>query len=59
MPENEGQAGHPYHPHDKGYKQLLSDKRVFLELIKTFVREKWVETIDADDLILVNKSYVC
>ncbi|WP_338835546.1 hypothetical protein [Neomoorella thermoacetica] len=31
---------------------------MFLELIKTFVREKWVETIDADDLILVNKSYV-
>ncbi|MEW8959292.1 MAG: hypothetical protein AB2448_09350 [Moorella sp. (in: firmicutes)] len=31
---------------------------MFLELLKTFVREDWVEAIDADDLILVNKSYV-
>ncbi|WP_338824846.1 hypothetical protein MHOCP_04140 [Moorella humiferrea] len=58
MPENEGQPQFPHHPHDKGYRQLLSDKRVFLELLKTFVREKWVEAIDANDLILVNKSYV-
>ncbi|OIQ53868.1 Rpn family recombination-promoting nuclease/putative transposase [Neomoorella thermoacetica] len=58
MPENEGQPRPPYHPHDKGYRQLLSDKRVFLELLKTFVRETWVEAIDEKDLILVNKSYV-
>ena len=58
MPENEGQSRPPYHPHDKGYKQLLADKRVFLELLQTFVREKWVEAIDANDLILVNRSYV-
>nr|WP_330219218.1 Rpn family recombination-promoting nuclease/putative transposase [Moorella mulderi] len=36
----------------------MADKRVFLELLKTFVREEWVEAIDANDLILVNKSYV-
>ncbi|AOQ22822.1 hypothetical protein MTAT_25350 [Moorella thermoacetica] len=53
MPENEGQLRPPYHPHDKGYRQLLSDKRVFLELLKTFVRETWVEAIDEKDLILV------
>ncbi|OIQ59998.1 putative transposase, YhgA-like [Moorella thermoacetica] len=58
MPENEGQPRPPHHPYDKGYRQLLADKRVFLELLKTFVREAWVEAIDADDLILVNKSYV-
>ncbi|WP_338834358.1 Recombination-promoting nuclease RpnD [Moorella humiferrea] len=58
MTGNEGQPRPPHHPHDKGYRQLLADKRVFLELLKTFVREKWVEAIDADDLILVNKSYV-
>ncbi|QGP92214.1 hypothetical protein MGLY_16640 [Neomoorella glycerini] len=51
MPENEGQPRPPHHPHDKGYRQLLADKRVFLELLKTFVREDWVEAIDADDLI--------
>ncbi|QGP93282.1 Recombination-promoting nuclease RpnA [Neomoorella glycerini] len=53
-----GSPGPPHHPHDKGYRQLLSDKRVFLELLKTFVRETWVEAIDENDLILVNKSYV-
>ncbi|GEA15390.1 transposase [Moorella sp. E308F] len=58
MPENAGQPRPPHHPHDKGYRQLLADKRVFLELLKTFVREEWVEAIDSDDLILVNKSYV-
>ncbi|MGI9862770.1 Rpn family recombination-promoting nuclease/putative transposase [Moorella naiadis] len=58
MPENGGQPRPPHHPHDKGYRQLLSDKRVFLELLKTFVRETWVEAIYENDLILVNKSYV-
>ena len=58
MPENEEQPRSPHHPHDKGYRQLLADKRVFLELLKTFVREDWVKAIDADDLILMNKSYV-
>ncbi|GEA17459.1 hypothetical protein E306M_05930 [Moorella sp. E306M] len=45
-------------PPRQGYRQLLTDKRVFLELLKTFVREDWVAAIDADYLILVNKSYV-
>ena len=48
----------PHHPHDKGYKQLLSNKKTFLELIRTFVREDWAKEIDEDDLVLVNKSYI-
>jgi len=48
----------PHHPHDKGYKQLLANKRTFLELFKTFVREDWVKDIDESDLVLVNKSYI-
>lgn len=48
----------PHHTHDKGYKQLLSNKKAFLELIKTFVREDWVREINEDDLIPVNKSYI-
>lgn len=48
----------PRHTHDKGYKQLLSNKRAFLELIKTFVREDWVKEIDEGDLVKVDKSYV-
>ncbi len=48
----------PHHTHDKGYKQLLSNKKAFLELIKTFVREDWVKDISEDNLLPVNKSYV-
>lgn len=48
----------PHHPHDKGYKQLLSNKRAFLQLIKTFVREEWVQEINENDLIPVNRSYI-
>jgi hypothetical protein len=49
---------HPHHPHDKGYKQLLSNKKIFLELIKTFVQEDWVNEIEEDELLLVDKSFV-
>lgn len=44
--------------HDKGYKQLLSNKRTFLQLFRTFVGEKWVRDIHEDDLLLVNKTYI-
>lgn len=48
----------PHHPHDKGYRQLLNNKRTFLELLQTFVLEGWVREIKEDDLTLVNKTYV-
>lgn len=48
----------PHHPHDKGYRQLLTNKKTFLELLQTFVDEGWVREIKEDDLTLVNKSYV-
>lgn len=28
-----------HHPHDKGYKFLLSSKKVFIELLKSFVNQ--------------------
>ncbi|MGB9661169.1 MAG: Rpn family recombination-promoting nuclease/putative transposase [Moorellaceae bacterium] len=37
---------------------MLANKKIFLELLKTFVREDWVKTIDENSLILVNKSYI-
>lgn len=48
----------PYHVHDKGYKELLSNKKAFLGLLKTFVHEKWTENLEEDDLIRVEKSYI-
>ncbi len=46
------------HYHDKGYKQLLSNKKLFIELFRTFVKEDWVHDIDEEDLILVDKTYI-
>jgi Putative transposase, YhgA-like. len=47
-----------HHPHDKGYRQLLANKKTFLELLQTFVGAGWVREIDEGDLTLVDKSYV-
>lgn len=47
-----------YQPHDKGYKSLLSSKKVFLELLRSFVRRSWVSELDEQDLVRVDKSYV-
>ena len=32
--------------HDRGYKFLLSSRRMFLQLLNTFVKQGWVEEID-------------
>lgn len=53
MPERQ-----PHHTHDRGYRELLSSKRAFLELLKTFVREEWTKEIDEDSLVRVEKSYI-
>jgi len=45
-------------PSDKGYKFLLSSEKVFLELIESFVDKNWVEAIDKDAMIRIDKSYV-
>lgn len=47
-----------HHPHDMGYKHLLSSKKVFLELLQSFVNAGWVDNIDESNMIKVNKSYV-
>jgi len=51
-------ARQPHHTHDKGYRELLSSKRTFLQLLKTFVQEDWTKDIDEDSLVRVEKSYV-
>jgi predicted transposase/invertase (TIGR01784 family) len=47
-----------HHPHDKSYKFLLSSKRIFIELLQSFVDRGWVEQIDESHLIKVDKSYI-
>ena len=44
--------------HDKGYKYLLSFKKVFLQLLNNFVKQGWVDKINEDDIIKVDKSFI-
>ena len=44
--------------HDKSYKDLLSNKDTFLNLVQTFISDTWGSKITKDNLALVNKSYI-
>ncbi|HBN83772.1 MAG TPA: hypothetical protein DDZ89_07995 [Clostridiales bacterium] len=44
--------------HDTGYKYLLSVKRVFVQLLKSFVKQSWVNDIDEDNVENINKSFI-
>lgn len=44
--------------HDKGYKYLLSVKKIFLQLLQSFINQGWVKKIDEDGIILVDKSFI-
>ncbi|MGI6649373.1 MAG: Rpn family recombination-promoting nuclease/putative transposase [Bacillota bacterium] len=46
------------HQHDKGYRQLLANKKTFLQLIKSFVKEPWVENINEEALVKLDRSFV-
>ena len=47
-----------YITNDRGYKFLLSSRRIFLQLLNTFVKQGWVEEIDEENMMLVNKSFI-
>lgn len=44
--------------HDKGYKYILSAKRMFVQLLKSFVDQGWVNRIDEDNVERIDKSFV-
>lgn len=44
--------------HDKSYKTLFSNKDIFLNLINDFTENEWKKELNADNLTLVNKSYI-
>ncbi|WBW95932.1 Rpn family recombination-promoting nuclease/putative transposase [Oceanirhabdus sp. W0125-5] len=44
--------------HDKSYKDLFSNKEVFIDLLKEMMKASWAKNIKPEDLILVNKSYI-
>ncbi len=44
--------------HDKSYKMFLSHKQTFLELIRDFVKEDWVNEVAEESLSLMDKSFI-
>jgi predicted transposase/invertase (TIGR01784 family) len=46
------------HEHDKGYKGLFSKKRNFLHFLKKYIQADWVNNIDENDLVLIDKSFI-
>ena len=56
------EAGQQYdalnNKHDKGYKFLLSSKRVFVELLRSFVKQGWVNKIDESNVVQIDKSFI-
>ena len=51
-------ADRPQFPHDKGYKNLLSYKEIFLELLDGFVDQGWVADIERTQLTRINKEFI-
>jgi len=48
----------PDNRHDKGYKHLLSTKRVFMQLLRSFVNKSWVNSIDEESIVNIDKSFI-
>lgn len=44
--------------HDKGYKYLLSVKKIFVQLLRSFVEQGWVHKIDEGDVERIDKSFI-
>lgn len=48
----------PENIHDKGYKRILSQKAMFLQLLKRFLNNSWLESVEERDLELINKEFI-
>ena len=57
-PDSEYNVNSFNNKHDKGYKYLFSTKRVFLQLLKSFLRQSWVHKIDESSLEKIDKSFI-
>lgn len=47
-----------HQPHDTSYKFLLSSKRIFVELLRLFVRRGWTTIVDEDQLEQIPHSFI-
>ncbi len=55
MPEDNNDINNP---HDSGYKYLLSSKKAFVQLIRSFVKTGWAEQVDEASLVKIDKSFI-
>lgn len=44
--------------HDKSYKDLYSNKEVFLDLVKEMLKVPWANSLQQENLVLVDKQYI-
>ena len=44
--------------HDSGYKLLFSNRTIFRQLIESFVEEEWVQLLDFDRSVRIDKSFI-
>ncbi|EKQ58030.1 MULTISPECIES: Rpn family recombination-promoting nuclease/putative transposase [unclassified Clostridium] len=44
--------------HDRSYKDLYSNKEVFLNLVKEMFKASWAKDLREDNLVLVDKEYI-
>lgn len=44
--------------HDKSYKDLYSNKEVFIDLVQGMLKAPWAKELTPNKLKLVNKSYI-
>jgi predicted transposase/invertase (TIGR01784 family) len=44
--------------HDRSYKDLYSNKEIFIDLVKKILNAPWAKELKAEQLTLVNKSYI-
>ena len=44
--------------HDRSYKDLYSNKEVFLDLVREMLKAPWAKELKEDSLVLVDKEYI-
>lgn len=44
--------------HDLGYKSILSNKKNFIEFMRSFVKKDWVDIINEDNIVLIDKEFI-
>lgn len=47
-----------HQPHDKGFRALLQSRKAFMQLLRYFVGADWVNRIDEQSLLRVDKSFI-